>query len=270
MNELQVFTNDSFGDVRTTTDDNGKILFCGKDVATALGYSNVPDALSRHCRCIVKCDVPHPQSPNKTIEMSFITEGDVYRLTFGSKLPSAEKFTDWVADEILPTIRKHGAYMTEQTLEQALTSPDFLIQLATQLKEEKEKTASLESTVHKQNELLDKAKPLVCFANCVKTSETSILVGEFAKILRQNGVEIGQKRLFTWLRDNGYLIKNGCSYNMPTQKSMELGLFEIKETIISHSDGHTSISRTPKITGRGQIYFVNKFVNESELTSERV
>lgn len=267
MNEIQIFKNDSFGAVRTVTDDNGKILFCGKDVATALGYKKTADAISAHCKGV--CEIPTPSNGGIQM-MKYITEGDVYRLTFGSKLPSAEKFTDWVTDEILPSIRKHGAYMTEQTLEQALTSPDFLIQLATQLKEEKEKTANLENMVHKQNELLDKAKPLVCFANCVKTSETSILVGEFAKILRQNDVEIGQKRLFTWLRDNGYLIKNGCSYNMPTQKSMELGLFEIKETIISHSDGHTSISRTPKITGRGQIYFVNKFINEAELTSERV
>lgn len=263
MNEVQIFKNDSFGAVRTTTDENGKILFCGKDVAAALGYSNVPDALSRHCRCIVKCDVPHPQSPNKTIEMSFITEGDVYRLTFGSKLPSAEKFTDWVADEILPSIRKHGAYMTEQTLEQALTSPDFLIQLATQLKEEKEKSAQLETTVNKQNELLERAKPKICFANCVQTAETSILVGELAKILRQNNIEIGQKRLFEWLRQNGYLIKTGSDRNMPTQYSMERGLFEIKETVISHSDGHTSINKTPKITGKGQIYFINKFVEYS-------
>ncbi len=144
MNEIQIFKSDSFGAVRTTTDENGKILFCGSDVAKALGYSNVPDAISRHCRCIVKCDIPHPQSHNKTIEMSFITEGDVYRLTFGSKLPSAEKFTDWVADEILPTIRKHGAYMTENVIEQALTSPDFLIQLATQLKEEQAQRKALE------------------------------------------------------------------------------------------------------------------------------
>ena len=258
MNDIQIFKNDSFGAVRTTTDENGKILFCGKDVATALGYKKTADAISAHCKGV--CEIPTPSNGGVQM-MKFITEGDVYRLTFGSKLPSAEKFTDWVADEILPTIRKHGAYMTEQTLEQALTSPDFLIQLATQLKEEKEKSAQLETTVNKQNELLERSKPLVCFANCVKTAETSILVGELAKLLKQNGINIGQKRLFEWLRNNGYLIKSGSDKNMPTQYSMERGWFEIKETVISHSDGHTSISKTPKITGRGQIYFINKFMD---------
>ena len=260
MNEIQIFKNDSFGAVRTVTDDTGNILFCGADVAKALGYKNMRDAIARHCRCVVKYDLPHPQSPSKTMKMSFITEGDVYRLAFGSKLTAAERFTDWVADEILPTIRKHGAYMTEQTLEQALTSPDFLIKLANQLKSEQEKNAKLTETVDKQNELLDKAKPLVCFANCVKTAETSILVGELAKILRQNGVEIGQKRLFEWMRNNGYLIKSGSDRNMPTQYSMERGWFEIKETVITHADGHISINKTPKLSGKGQIYFINKFI----------
>lgn len=258
MNDIQIFKNDSFGAVRTTTDENGKILFCGKDVATALGYKKTADAISAHCKGV--CEIPTPSNGGVQM-MKFITEGDVYRLTFGSKLPTAEKFTDWVADEILPTIRKHGAYMTEQTLEQALTSPDFLIQLATQLKEEKEKSAQLETTVNKQNELLERSKPLVCFANCVKTAETSILVGELAKLLKQNGINIGQKRLFEWLRNNGYLVKSGSDKNIPTQYSMERGWFEIKETVISHSDGHTSISKTPKITGRGQIYFINKFMD---------
>ena len=193
-------------------------------------------------------------------QTAVINESGLYSLILSSKLPKAKEFKHWVTSEILPTIRKHGAYMTDSTLEQALTSPDFLIKLANQLKEEKEKNAKLTETVDKQNELLDKAKPLVCFANCVKTAETSILVGEFAKILRQNGVEIGQKRLFEWMRNNGYLIKSGSDRNMPTQYSMERGWFEIKETVITHSDGHISINRTPKISGRGQVYFVNKFI----------
>lgn len=261
MSEIQIFKSDSFGAVRTTTDENGKILFCGKDVAAALGYKKTADAISAHCKGV--CEIPTPSNGGVQM-MKFITEGDVYRLTFGSKLPSAEKFTDWVADEILPTIRRHGAYMTEQALEQALTSPDFLIQLATQLKEEKEKSRQLESKVSKQNELLERAKPKICFANCVQTAETSILVGELAKLLKQNGINIGQKRLFEWLRNNGYLIKTGSDKNMPTQYSMERGWFEIKETVISHSDGHTSISKTPKVTGRGQIYFINKFMDREK------
>ena len=157
------------------------------------------------------------------------------------------------------------------SVEEAWNKPEAVMARALkiadrQLLEAKGQIQELESTVQKQNELIDRAKPLVCFANCVKTAETSILVGELAKILRQNNIEIGQKRLFVWLRENGYLIKSGSSYNMPTQKSMELGLFEIKETIISHSDGHTSINRTPKVTGKGQIYFVNKILSEVELT----
>lgn len=260
MNDIQIFKNDSFGAVRTVEVD-GTPYFVGKDVAEILGYSNTRDALARHVDSEDKNTVVIPDgigNPSKTI----INESGLYSLILSSKLPKAKEFKHWVTSEILPAIRKHGAYMTDQTLEQALTSPDFLIKLATQLKEEKERSAQLRATVDKQNELIDRAKPLVCFANCVKTADTSILVGELAKILRQNGIEIGQKRLFEWLRNNGYLIKGGSDKNMPTQYSMERGLFEIKETVISHSDGHTSISKTPKVSGKGQIYFVNKFLAE--------
>lgn len=182
MNEIQIFKSDSFGAVRTTTDENGKILFCGKDVATALGYKKTADAISAHCKGV--CEIPTPSNGGVQM-MKFITEGDVYRLTFGSKLPSAEKFTDWVADEILPTIRRHGAYMTENTLEKALTSPDFLIQLATQLKEEQAQRRVLEQQVESD-------RPKVLFADAVETSQTSILVGDLAKLIKQNGVDIGQ------------------------------------------------------------------------------
>lgn len=260
MNDIQIFKNDSFGEVRTLTGANGEVLFCGADVAKSLGYADTAKAIKAHCKSDGWTIRPVIDSIGRRQEAKFISEGNVYRLIAHSKLPSAEKFERWVFDEVMPTIRKHGAYMTEQTLEQALTSPDFLIKLATQLKEEKEKSARLEQTVDKQNELLDKAKPLVCFANCVKTAETSILVGELAKILRQNGVEIGQKRLFEWMRNNGYLIKSGSDRNMPTQYSMERGWFEIKETVITHADGHISINKTPKLSGKGQIYFINKFI----------
>lgn len=258
MNDIQIFNNSEFGAIRTAQ-INGDVYFVGKDVAEILGYTNPQKAIRDHV-----------DDDDKTVNDSFrvngtavvlINESGLYSLILSSKLPKAKEFKHWVTGEILPTIRKHGAYMTEQTLEQALTSPDFLIQLATQLKEEKEKSAQLETTVNKQNELLERSKPLVCFANCVKTAETSILVGELAKLLKQNGINIGQKRLFEWLRNNGYLIKSGSDKNMPTQYSMERGWFEIKETVISHSDGHTSISKTPKITGRGQIYFINKFMD---------
>lgn len=250
MNELQIFTNPDFGEVRTI-EENGAVLFCGSDVAKALGYSNPRDAISRHCRGVVKRDTPTESGMQ---EMSFIPESDLYRLVFGSKLPTAERFTDWVTEEILPTIRKHGAYMTPDTLDRMISSPEFGIKLLSALQEERERRAKLESKVEAD-------APKVLFADAVSASHASILVGELAKLLRQNGKEIGQNRLFRWLRENGYLIKRGGSdFNMPTQRSMELGLFTIKETAITHADGTVTVSKTVKVTGKGQQYFVEKFL----------
>lgn len=189
----------------------------------------------------------------------FLTESGVYKLIFKSKKKEAEKFQDWVTDDVLPSIRKHGAYMTENTLEKALTSPDFLIQLATNLKEEQEKRRLLE-------EEKERNAPKVIFADAVSTSHTSILVGELAKLMKQNGIDTGEKRLFKWLRDNGYLIKRkGTDYNMPTQKSLELKIIEIKERTINNPDGSIRITKTPKITGKGQQYFINKFLESVKL-----
>lgn len=188
--------------------------------------------------------------------MSFIPEGDVYRLIAHSKLPKAQEFESWVFDEVLPTIRKHGAYMTEQTLEDALTSPDFLIRLATQLKEEQEARKALEA----ENAAM---QPKALFADAVTASHTSILIGELAKILKQNGIDIGQNKLFERLRQDGYLMKTGSSKNMPTQSAMEKGLFEIKESTKTEPNGSVRIMRTTKVTGKGQMYFVNLFLNKA-------
>ena len=230
-----------------------KPYFVGKDVAEILGYSNSRKAIADHVdpedKGVTKCDTLGGQQ-----ELTVINESGLYSLILSSKLPNAKKFKHWVTAEVLPSIRKHGAYMTDSTLEQALTSPDFLIKLATELKTEKEKRQALEVQAEEN-------KPKVLFADAVSVSNTSILVGDLAKIIKQNGVNIGANRLFAWLRDNGYLIKRkGSDYNMPTQYSMDLKLFEVKETVITHSDGHTSISKTPKVTGKGQQYFVNKFL----------
>lgn len=263
MNEMQVFNNPEFGSIRTI-EENGIILFCATDTARALGYSNPRDAISRHCRGVVKRDGvslttnQHGVTTEQKSEMSFIPESDLYRLVFGSKLPTAEKFTDWVTDEVLPSIRRNGAYMTPEVIERTLTDPDYIIQLATTLKEEQQKRKALE-----QQAAAD--RPKVLFADAVSASHTSILVGELAKLLRQNGVGIGQNRLFSWLRDNGYLIRrSGTDYNMPTQRSMEMGLFSIKETAISRSDGSVTVSKTVKVTGRGQTYFVDKFLGSQK------
>ena len=237
-----------------TIEKDGEPWFVGKDVAAVLGYSNTRDALAKHVDDEDKNTVVIRDGIQGNPNTIVINESGLYSLVLSSKLPNAKKFKRWVTSEVLPSIRKHGAYMTDQTLEQALTSPDFLIQLATQLKEEKEQRKQLEAKVEQD-------KPKVLFADSVSASKSSILVRELAKILKQNGVDTGQFRLFAWLRENGYLIKReGSDYNMPTQKSAEMGLFEVKQTIITHSDGHITTNKTPKVTGKGQVYFVNKFL----------
>lgn len=260
MNELQIFKNEQFGEVRTV-EENGKVLFCGNDIATALGYSNPRKALIDHCKGVTKRDT---LTAGGMQSVSFIPEGDVYRLIAHSKLPKAQEFESWVFDEVLPTIQKHGAYMTAQTIENALTSPDFLIQLATKLKEEQEARRALEAENAVQAQRIAEATPKVIFADAVAASKSSILIGDLAKLLRQNGVDMGQRRLFEWLRTNGYLMKRGESYNMPTQMSMERGLFEIKEGSVANPDGSIRVTRTVKCTGRGQQYFVNLFLKASE------
>ena len=186
----------------------------------------------------------------------YIPENIFYRLAMKAKNEAAEKFQAKIADEVIPSIRRHGMYATEGTIEKMLNDPDAMIKVLTTLKEEREQRKALESKVETD-------RPKVLFADAVSASKTSILVGDLAKLLRQNGVDIGQGRLFQWLRDNGYLIKqNSTSWNMPTQRAMELGLFEVKETAITHSDGHTTVNRTPKVTGKGQQYFVEKFLGK--------
>lgn len=251
-NELQIFNNPEFGEIRTL-EEGERVLFCGSDVAKALGYTNPSKALSDHCKGVTKRYTP---TKSGTQEMSFIPESDLYRLVFSSKLPTAEKFTDWVTDEILPTIRKHGAYMTPDVIERTLTDPDYIIQLATTLKDEQQKRKALEAQAEEN-------RPKVLFADSVAASHTSILIFDLAKILKQNGVEIGGHRLFDWMRKNGYLVRrDGNDHNMPTQRSMEMGLFEVKETTVSHSDGHISVNKTPKVTGKGQQYFINLFLSK--------
>lgn len=251
MNELQLF-NFNGQEVRTLLIDE-EPYFVGKDVASVLGYKKTADAIRKHVRTKHK-GVYELETPGWSQEMTIISEPGLYSLIMKSKAPQAEQFQDWVTEEVLPTIRKHGAYVTEQTLEQMLADPQTMITTLERLKEEQDKRKALEL----ENQRM---KPKEIFADAVASSKTSILVGELAKLLKQNGVNTGQKRLFEWLRENGYLIKRkGTDYNMPTQKSMEMGLFEIKETSITKPDGHTQISKTPKVTGKGQQYFINKLL----------
>lgn len=251
MNQLQVFNNTEFGQVRTMV-INGSPWFVAKDVCECLGLTKHRDAVSRldgDERGSVEVD-----TLGGTQQMAAVNEYGLYSLVLSSRKPSAKAFKRWITHEVIPAIRKHGAYMTGETLEQALTSPDFLIRLATELKNEQEARKTAEAQIEAD-------KPKVLFADSVAASHGSILVGELAKLLNQNGIDIGQNRLFNWLRENGYLIcRKGTDYNMPTQRSMEMQLFNIKETAITHSDGHVSISKTVKVTGKGQVYFVNKFL----------
>ena len=260
MNKIQIFQNEQFGKVRIAMNENEEPLFCLADVAKALGYNRPADAVSQHCKGVVILPTP---TNGGVQEMKYGKESEVYRLTMKSKLPDAEKFQDWVCDEVLPSIRKHGAYMTQETLEKALTSPDFLIQLATNLKEEKQKRIEAEQKAEIAEQTIKTNAPKVLFADAVSTSQRSCLVAELAKILQQNGVNIGQNRLFAWMRENGYLCQKGQYYNQPTQKAMDLGLFEIKQTSITKPDGTVLVTTTTKVTGKGQVYFVDKFLGEA-------
>lgn len=253
MDDIQIFNSKEFGDVRVL-ELSGTPWFVGKDIAEILKYQRTADAISSHVDDEDK-GVGKIQTPGGMQKVILINESGLYSLILSSKLPNAKKFKHWVTSEVLPAIRRHGAYMTEEALEKAITEPDFLIRLATQLKEEKAKRLEAEKQV-------EAAKPKVLFADAVSASHTSILVGELAKILRGNGIEIGQRRLFAWLREHGYLIKRqGTDYNMPTQMAMELGLFEIKEGSYVNGSGANIITKTPKVTGRGQTYFINKFLS---------
>ena len=249
MNELKIFENPEFGKVRTVN-VNGEPWLVGKDVAEALGYERGTKAIADHVDEEDKDVIPIQDSIGRMQNTPVINESGVYALVFSSKLPTAKKFKHWVTSEVLPAIRKHGAYMTEQTVEKALASPDFLIQLATNLKKEQEARMKAEATLAEQ-------KPKVLFADTVSGSKTSILVGQLARLVKQKGLDIEQNRLFKWLRDKGYLMKNK---NEPTQRSMDLKVMEVKERTVNNPDGSTRITRTPMITGKGQIYFVDRLL----------
>lgn len=260
MNELTVFKSAEFGSIRTVEID-GKPYFVANDVAKALGYSNPRDAILRHCKGVVKHDGvskttnQHGATTEQTVEFNVIPEGDIYRLIIKSQLPSAEKFERWVFDEVLPSIRKNGGYIAGQEI----LSDDELLEKAVLVA--KRKIAERDRIIEQQRQKIEHDKPKTIFADAVSTSHTSILVGDLAKLLKQNGVDIGQKRLFEWLRANGYLIRRkGSDWNMPTQRSMEMGLFDIKESTVNNPDGSIRINRTTKVTGRGQQYFINKFL----------
>lgn len=247
-NELQLFNFES--QKLRTLQINGEPFFVGKDLAEILGYQNGSRDINRHVdeEDRTKLMLSDGRQSKETI---IINESGMYSLILSSKLPNAKKFKRWVTSEVLPAIHKTGVYMTDKKAAQIISDKsgnalaDLLQQAANQLKQ--------------KDMQIQEMKPKVLFADSVATSHTTILVGELAKILKGNGIDIGANRLFAWMRNQGYLInRKGSDWNMPTQKSMDLVLFKIKETTINHSNGSTSISKTPKVTGKGQQYFINK------------
>lgn len=250
MNELQIFNNNQFGEIRITIKD-GEPWFVAADVCRALEIANNRDALTR-----LEQDekgVALTDTPGGTQEVTIVNEPGLYALVLGSRKPEAKAFKRWVTHEVIPSIRKHGMYATPTTIEQMIADPANAIKVFSALKQEQERRKELEATVEHN-------APKVLFAEAVQASHDSCLVGQLAKMIRQNGKPIGANRMFAWLRDNGWLCKKGENWNMPTQKAMEAGYFEIKETVIANPDGSTKITRTPKVTGKGQIYFINWFL----------
>lgn len=252
MNNLQIFNSPEFGQVRTIQ-QNGEPWFVGKDVAEILGYQNGSRDINRH---VDEDDRQNYQ--NGTFEsnrgLTIINESGLYSLILSSKMPKAKEFKRWVTSEVIPAIRKTGGYIagSENMTDAEIMAKAVLVAQST-IRQRDQRIKELESDVAA-------AKPKVLFADAVSASDSTILIGDLAKILKQNGHPIGQKRLFCWMREQGYLIKRaGADYNSPTQRAMEMGLFKIKETAISHSDGHVSVSKTTKVTGKGQQYFINKF-----------
>lgn len=252
-NAIKIFENEEFGQIRIIEKD-GEPWFVGKDVATSLGYAKPLNALATHIDEDDSLKQGLTDNMGRMQETIFINESGLYSLVLSSKLPSAKKFKRWVTSEVLPSIRKHGAYMTPETLQAAILNPDTMIQLCQALKEEQEKRKALEVKVEED-------KPKVQFAEAVDSSPSSILVGTLAKLITQNGVKIGQNKLYEWMRQNGYLISQGSRHNEPTQKAMELGLFEVREQVYDRN-GVNFVSKTTMVTGKGQQYFINKFLHE--------
>lgn len=251
-NELsvQAFQNAEFGEIRVVN-QNGEPWFIAKDICDSLGLSQVSRAVSsldNDEKNTLTISKGIKGNPNKVV----ISESGFYKLSMKSRKPEAKKFQRWVTHEVLPSIRRTGGYMVTK----ADDTPEEIMARAVLIAQD---------TINRQKQQIADMQPKALFADAVAASHTSILVGELAKLLKQNGVDIGQNRLFKWLRENGYLMKAGSSYNMPTQRSMEQELFEVKETSITHSDGHITVQKTPKVTGKGQQYFINRFLTKGEV-----
>lgn len=257
--EIQLFDNPIFGQIRTTGTAEAP-LFCLADICKALGLdsSKVSQRLPEGVRS------KHPlQTAGGIQQVTFVNESGLYQTIFQSRKPEAEVFTSWVTEEVLPSIRKNGGYLNtsvEDTPEEIMAKAVILANKT--IEQQKQRIEALAQENEQKQMLIDEQKPKVLFADAVATAKQSCLIGELAKIICQNGVSIGQNRLFSWMRENGYIGKSGQYYNLPTQKAMELGLLEIKKNTVIKPDGSVLVTSTTKVTGKGQQYFINKFLGE--------
>ena len=261
MNDIQVFNSEQFGEIRTAGTAQEPI-FCAADICRALGYSNGRKAISDHCDDgdVTKRDTP---TSSGVQSMTFVNESGMYSLIFGSKLESAKQFKKWVTSDVLPSIRKHGMYATEATVESMLNDPENAILMLQAYQRERKERLAAQQQVEKLEAQAIEDKPKIIYADAVKGSTSSCLIGELAKMIAQNGYPIGEKRLFQWLRDNHYLCSYGERFNQPYQQYIEQGLFTMKQNVFS-VDGEMRTRNTTKVTGKGQIYFINKFIGEPQ------
>jgi len=265
MSNIQIFNNPRFGNVRVASTENKEPLFCAMDLCAALGYANGRKAVADHCDewDVTKCDTPTKNQWGVEVlqRMTYVNESGMYALVLGSKLQSAKEFKRWLTKDVLPSIRKHGIYATETTIDSIIADPDNGIKLLTALKEERQQRKLAEDKVALLEEVTRVQAPKVVFADAITGSQTNILIRDLAKLIQQNGYNIGEKRLYQWLRDNGYLCTFGQNYNKPMQRYVEQGLFFIKEG--AHSESGVVVSNfTTMVTGKGQQYFINKFINQ--------
>lgn len=251
MNELHIFNSEEFGEIRTVSINN-EPWFVASDICKALDISNPSVAIAR-----LDEDERSKFNLGRQGEGNIVNEYGLYSLVLASRKPEAKKFKRWITHEVIPSIRKHGGYIAGQD---TMTDDQLL---AKALLVAQSKIAERDQIIAQKQERIEQMKPKALFADAVSASKHSILVGDLAKLICQNGYLIGQKRLFQWMRDNGYLMTQGSSYNRPKQRYVERGLFEIKESTINNPDGSVRITITPKVTGKGQVYFVNKFLGGS-------
>lgn len=261
-NDVTIMESPRFGKVRKVM-MRGEWYYVATDVAKALEYVNPRDAVLKHCRCVAKRDVPHPQSPSKTLEVSVIPKGDVLRLISESHLPAAQEFNHWLFDDVAVSVVDTGMYLTDGAMEKLFADPDNFVALAVKWRDERKARLAAERTVSLQQEKIAIDAPKVAFAEKVFASEAAITIAQMATLLKQNGVKTGQNRFYAWLRENGYCVATGARRNAPTQKSLELGILEAQEVVFKAGD-KDALKLSSRVTPKGQHYFLKKFTEQKQ------